>query len=175
MKKILGIVVGVLWLSTASIAQDTNSEVGAQPNAEIKQFQDWNVQCVLNADGLTRNCALFHQVNLDSGQRFMVMQVSNRLAADITADPEFVTIITTPLGVHLPSGVRVQVDNGTPLDLIYERCDQQGCYAGINMNEGFTTSLIKGNTAKVSFNDLSGKTLTTSISLKGFTAGFSSI
>ena len=162
----------LIGFSTNILAQATDSE---QPNAELKKFKDWNVQCVRNNETNKKACVLFHQLTLDDGRVLMAFQVQKIAPREETNNATHVAVLTVPLGVHLPSGIRVQVDEGDPLDLIYERCDQGGCYAGITLDEKITTTLKKGTEGIVQFNNLNGDTVSAKISLSGFTAGYNSL
>lgn len=163
----------LLAISFPIQAQETaaDGEENLQPNAEIKSFINWNVQCLRNEQTGDNNCTLFQHLNVDSGQRLLTMQVNKLPPREGQTDSQAI-VVTVPLGVHLPSGMRMQVDEGKPLELTYERCDQGGCYAGSILNESLLEALIAGKSNRVTFNNLRGEAITATLSLSGFTAGF---
>ena len=63
------------------------------------------------------------------------------------------------------------VDETLSLELSFERCDQNGCYAGTLMRDDMVQALKKGREAKISFVDVANQKITTAVSLSGFTAG----
>lgn len=69
----------------------------------------------------------------------------------------------------------MQIDEADPMGMEFERCDQGGCYAGQPMSQELTSALSKGKECKVSFNKLDGKTITATLPLRGFTAGYNSL
>lgn len=166
----------LLFFSLACSAQESataaaGDPAGIPPDAEIRKFRDWNVQCVRNAQTDASQCTLFQHLNVDSGQRLLTMQVNQLTAAE--GEPgTLAVVVTVPLGVHLPSGMRMQVDDGTPLDLTYERCDQGGCYAGTLLGGELLEALVAGSKSRVTFNNLRGESITATLSLNGFTAGY---
>ena len=40
-----------------------------------------------------------------------------------------VALVQLPLGLNLPAGAKVQVDDGKAADLQIQTCEQRGCYA----------------------------------------------
>ncbi len=75
-----------------------------------------------------------------------------------------------PLGVTLPYGLRMQIDNGRELVLPYIACDSQMCNVRSTVNESFVTSLKRGAILKLKAKNARGTDVTIEIDLKGFTA-----
>ncbi len=146
-----------------------------EPNTELKNFENWSVQCSRNSESGEKACALFTQVTLENGQRLLTLQIRDISRDPNNSGPNYVAIVTVPLGVHLPSGIRMQVDDTKALELIYERCDQGGCYAGTAVGETLSAALKAGKDCIISFNNLEGKTLKATLPLKGYTAGFNAL
>ena len=154
----------------AAIAQEEEAEP-TEPNAELLNFENWTVQCV-RAEDDQKNCFLYQPILLRDGQRLLLFRVQRNVAIAGNEEPSDVAILTVPLGVHLPSGITLQVDEEEPITLEYERCDQQGCFSGMVIDDAMLNSFIEGSNCMVSFNDLSGQTITATLSLRGFTAGY---
>lgn len=75
-----------------------------------------------------------------------------------------------PLGVTLPYGLRMQIDNGRELALPYIACDSQMCNVRTSVDESFVTSLKRGGVLKLKAKNARGDDVTIEIDLKGFTA-----
>ncbi len=155
-------------------AQDAVTAPGALPLPEPQRYTDWTVQCATDAESGAENCVLFQHLTVDTGQRLMTMQVSKLPPREGQTESRAL-VVTVPLGVHLPSGMRLQVDDAEAIDLTYERCDQGGCYAGSILDASLLESLMKGNDCRVTFNNLNGKSITATMSLSGFTAGYRAV
>ena len=163
--------VTLIIASGYTLAQEQEQPEPTEPNAEMLNFENWTVQCVRN-DEDQKNCFLYQPILLRDGQRLLLFRVQKDVEIAGSDEPSDVAILTVPLGVHLPSGITLQVDEEEPFTLEYERCDQQGCFSGTVIDDALLNSFIGGSNCKVSFNDLSGQTITATLSLLGFTAGY---
>ena len=85
------------------------------------------------------------------------------------------TFFVLPLGVSLPGGVSITVDDGQPVRLRYERCDGAGCVAPLALGQELIAALKGGRWARVAFFDPSGQEISVPVSLLGFTAGFNAL
>ena len=160
-------------------AQETGEQSGTGPaatssNAEVNSYDDWSVQCVSNPDSEARKCVLFQHLKVDSGQRLLTMQVS-QLDSVAGQRDAMALVVTVPLGVHLPSGMRLQMDGNEIVKLDYERCDQGGCYAGTVLSAELLEAMMQEGNSQIVFNNLTGKSITATLSLRGFTAGFKAV
>ena len=84
-------------------------------------------------------------------------------------------VLTMPLGMALPPGVQLQIDDGEKQRIPVNTCLPDGCRAGGNMADAMIDALKKGSTLKISFADMNLKTATVPVSLSGFTAGLASL
>ncbi len=148
----------------------TNTPPGDQPNAEILQFKDWAVRCAQRDTETKRSCVLFQRIALDSGQT--VLSVTAAYPAD---SDEAAAVFRLPLGIFLPAGAAMQVDDSEQINLVIQRCDQRGCWASLKLDEKTLGLFKKGRQGRVGFNNTAGKTIAVPLSLKGFTAGFNQI
>ncbi|MDH3691032.1 MAG: invasion associated locus B family protein [Gammaproteobacteria bacterium] len=135
------------------------------------EFKDWSVRCDQSEQDGARSCYLNQHVRLKSQSKALV-----DVAVGYFFQPhEPVAIFTLPLGVHLPSGLVVRVDDTKPMRLNIERCDGSGCQAGLVLQERFLTRLKRGNVARIVFQEASGRRVSVPVSLQGFTAAFDSL
>lgn len=77
-----------------------------------------------------------------------------------------------PHGVYLPDGVRLDVDGKTAETLVYQTCDQGGCYAGKPLSKKTLAALREGKLLKVIFRNLQRKDITIAMALDGFAGAY---
>lgn len=167
-----------LLLPTATLPQSTGESVSLAESGEptISNYRDWTVQCLpASSPGQGPACAMVQQLLVDSGERLLAMQVSKAGTADGTTDPNLVAVFSLPLGVYLPTGLSIAIDKKQPIKVDYERCDRGGCYAGLELGENLTDGLKDGVELLVRFNNLDGRTISTRLSLNGFTAAHNAL
>lgn len=98
------------------------------------------------------------------GRRIVAIEIINR---GVQAFAQ----IFVPLGIYIPAGVAVRVDDGAPIPTNVVDCDRQGCRSVVALDATAITAMRKGGRLAVVFVDSkSGKRLTVTGSLKGFTA-----
>ena len=137
-----------------------------------KKFGDWSVKCDENAQNTAAGkCFIAHQVsNNQTNQTVMVIAIGY-----VEADKLPVAVVTLPLGIRLPPGVGVQVDQGEGLKYPFERCLPDGCQVQFRLSEAQINSFQNGIAGKVLFQDPTGRDGAFPFSLKGFTAAFNSL
>lgn len=134
----------------------------AQPESEI--HQDWAVRCI-EREALPPCDMVQFATQDDSGEP--VMQFSIAHAGDKAS---YGIQIVVPLGVRLPAGVVVRVDNAQPLEgFAFTRCEVTGCFieriVAIDVLEPFKA----GNAGVLAVVDRAGEPLVIPLSFKGFT------
>ena len=122
-----------------------------------------------NAAGET--CYIFQNLLLKS-QKKRLLHVAVGYLSDGKRPAAFFTL---PLGVSLPGGLSLTVDDGKPMRLRYERCEPSGCLAPLALTEPLIKSLKGGRWARVAFFDVSRREVSVPVSLLGFTAGFNAL
>lgn len=148
-----------VYMVPAAQAQPQNA-----PNADIKQFRDWEVRCP-RGGGNDAHCTMTQLVNSPSSNR-PVMRVVVAYPPE-GSDPVMVFLL--PLGVRLAPGMQLQVDNGKEIPFPYQVCMDDACRADLPLQGQLLSQLRGGTKAKVSLFDPNGKRLDTNISLLGFT------
>lgn len=84
-------------------------------------------------------------------------------------------IITMPLGMALPPGVQLQIDEGEKQKIPVNTCLPDGCRAGGKIADDMIAGLKAGAKLKVSFADINLKAVSIPVSLTGFTAGLAAL
>ena len=80
-----------------------------------------------------------------------------------------------PLGLNIPVGGKLQVDEGKTYDLLIQTCEQRGCYANLPIAPDLLAALRSGKQLKVSFQNLGKETLTVPMPLADFAAAYDKI
>lgn len=73
-----------------------------------------------------------------------------------------------PLGISLPAGIALKVDENKQVPMTVQRCTNGGCEALINLKQATINKMKKGKKIQVGFN-VGKKTMVIPASLKGFT------
>ncbi len=135
-------------------------------------FQDWAVRCEQNPQNAAQGgCFILHSViNNQNNKPVMVMAIGY-----LKADQPPVAIITVPLGVRLPPGIMIQIDEKPAENYSFERCLPDGCQIQVRMTETQVANFKAGNVGKVLVQDTGGQNRAIPFSLKGFTAALTSL
>lgn len=134
-------------------------------------FKDWTASCETLQDGTKAPCYIFQNLFLkQDNQRLLHVAVGYLAEAD-----QPMAFFNLPLGVSLPGGLSVTVDEGQPLRLRYERCERNGCLAPLPLDEQLLRSFKGGRWARVAFFDTTRREISVPVSLLGFTAGFDAL
>lgn len=138
-----------------------------------RSFKDWTVRCRDEAqgEGADRACFIVQDVLLKSQNRRLLLVTVGYLASG----EQPAAFFTLPLGVSLPGGISIRVDDGKPTRLRYERCDRSGCLAPLALSDELLAAFKGGRWARVAFFDPNGREVSVPVSLLGFTAGFESL
>jgi invasion protein IalB len=114
------------------------------------------------------------QVGNVDGKRALLVTIQ-RLAG-VTAEgrpvPAAITV-NTPVGVLIPYGVRVRVDEGNVAPVQLLRCLPDSCAARAPLAEEAVTEFKKGSTATFGF--FLGEEVLVQVSLNGFTAAYDAL
>lgn len=134
-------------------------------------FKDWTAQCESALKGTAETCYIFQNLRLKKDEQQLLHLAVGYLAKSGQA----AAFLTLPLGVSLPGGVSLSVDNGPPKRFRFERCEQNGCLAPLVLDDELIRSLKAGRQARVAFFDGARREISVPVSLLGFTAGFNTL
>ncbi len=160
MKQILiGAALGVLFASGSALAQAPDA--AARP--EVKKVGDWFVRCFPVQS--PSPCDIFEELDDQrTRQRVLAMSIAYVPSLDRHA-----LQITVPLEVSIPKGVTIQAGSFTSPVLKYRRCDRNGCYVEMAVDNSLIEALTRGgNDGKVNVVSDGGR----SFGLKFFLSGF---
>jgi len=131
----------------------------------------WAVRCTSASRTAPLECAIEQTAVLTKTGQLIVL-VNIRVPADTKAP---VALVQLPLGLHLPGGAKIQVDDGKATDLQIQTCENRGCYASSPIAPDLLAALNSGKQLKVSFQNLAKETITIPMPLADFTAAYEKI
>ncbi|MFT5449479.1 MAG: invasion protein IalB [Gammaproteobacteria bacterium] len=136
-----------------------------------QKFRDWTARCEARKERKEQTCFVFQNLLLKKeNKRLLHVAVGYLVSKE-----QPVAFFTLPLGVSLPGGVSLTVDDGKPIRVRYERCDASGCLAPLALTETLVNSLKGGRWARVAFFDATRREVSVPVSLLGFTSGMKSL
>jgi len=131
----------------------------------------WAVRCSSVSRSAPLECAMEQTAVLSkTGQ--LIALVNIRVPSDTHAP---VALVQLPLGLNLPNGAKLQVDDGKVTDLQIQTCEARGCYASTPITPEFLALLKSGKELKVSFQNLGKENISIPMPLTDFAAGYDKI
>lgn len=164
---------GALMLVSCSLLTVSGAQAQSTPGAQKKPPAQWVKQCGAGekkpkAADQKSICAATYVIRDKRGR-----QIVSLMATRLKAKP-FLEVIV-PLGIFLPFGVRVKVDQGKPIKTNLVDCLKNGCRAFVQLDKAQIATLTKSKFIKIIFKDSkSQKALAVTGTLNGFGAAFSS-
>jgi len=147
-------------------AQSTEPQANGAP-----QQPGWVPRCASASRAAPLECAVEETAVLTKTGQLIVL-VNIRVASD-THKP--VALVQLPLGLNLPVGAKLQVDEGKVVDLQIQTCEQRGCYANLPVAPDLLAALRTGKQLKISFQNLGKETITIPLPLTDFAAAYDKI
>jgi len=142
----------------------------AADEEKIQKFGDWAVGCSDLPEG-KKSCGMVQQHTMkDSGTPVMKVLINK---PDKKADAN--CAITLPLGILLPPGVGIQIDEAKMAVYPIQVCTQAGCIVAFKLDKKRLATLKKGTKMTVAFANFSGKEIRIDASLKGFSKAYGNI
>lgn len=115
-----------------------------QPQADGAQQAGWVVRCTSVSRDAPLECAMEQNAVLTkTGQTIVLINI--RIAPD-TRTP--VALLQLPLGLNLPIGAKLQIDDGKTVDLQIQTCENRGCYASTPIAADLLAALRSGKQLK---------------------------
>jgi invasion protein IalB len=102
----------------------------------------------------------------------LIILVNVRVPSD-TRTPA--VLVQLPLGISLPGGAKLQVDDGQATDLQIQTCEARGCYAGTPIAPDLLAAMKSGKQLKILFQNLGKETITIPLPLADFAAAYDKI
>lgn len=142
-----------------------------EENQAATTVSPWNAQCSAGSRTGELSCKVERGIFL-SENRQQLAQVTLHIPAD-TSKPELV--IQLPHGLHLPSGVQLQFDDGAPETHQVHTCDANGCYVAVQKATRMVVSMKGGKNFTIKFKNLTLNEIAVTMPLEGFTAAYKNV
>src|SRR6202035_2177599 len=126
----------------------------------------WISRCSSVSRDAPLECAVEETAVLTKTGQLIVL-VNIRVTSD-TRTP--VALVQLPLGLNLPAGAKLQVDDGKVIDLQIQTCENRGCYASTPIAPDLLTALKSGKQLKVLFQNLAKESIAIPLPLGDFAA-----
>jgi invasion protein IalB len=130
----------------------------------------WVARCGAVSRDAPMECAIEESAVLKTGQ--LVTLVNIRVPAD-TRQPT--AVVTLPLGINLPAGAKLQIDEGRMYDVQIQTCEQRGCYGSLPVPADLLAALRTGKQLKVSFQNLAKESIAIPLPLTDFAPSYDKI
>ena len=165
-------------LATAQQDGGVDPSLGGQNNdsrAEIRaEHDDWVVRCQPapeDAFGATELCEMYQQVSEQESQQTVLETV---IGYPQGAEQP-VALFNLPLGMRLPPGVQLQVDDNEAVRFPVQICLRSGCRADIELDSELVAQMRAGSEAVLTIADPQGRGVELPLSLMGFSAALSDV
>jgi invasion protein IalB len=141
------------------------------PPAAAPAAPGWAARCSSAGREAPLECAIEQTAVLSKTGQLVVL-VNIRVPSDTHAP---IALVQLPLGLNLPGGAKLQVDDGKTADLQIQTCDNRGCYASIPIAADLLAAMKTGKQLKLSFQNLAKETITIPMPLGDFAAAYDKI
>lgn len=133
---------------------------------------DWVLRCPKEKDPKQEKpCTLMQQIVAEKAKSPVVTVVFVHAGKPSALH----AILRLPLGVALPTGMNLQIDEGEESKWRFNHCEPGGCLVTSKVNPELRKRLQAGNKANISFHSLVGQKITVPASLRGITAGLNAL
>ena len=135
---------------------------------ELSSESPWTIRCETVSSHQHDSCIMYQEILLKK-DGLPVLQFSIGLA-EVGQDP--IVVVTLPLGIYLPTGVSLMIDEQEKVNFPIERCDPDGCHMLVTLTDDRVDTLKNARELRVFFNDSENSPIVISHSLFGFKEAF---
>lgn len=137
----------------------------AMAQAQQRDYGDWRYDCPQG-----QACRIYQSLAEQGAERaFLTMEVVRREQGGTYGS------ITLPLGIYLPPGVALRVDQGLTRELPVTVCLPGGCKVLLALDDKLLDAMKRGNRLRLRFYQASEDPVEVGLSLRGFTAGHAAL
>ncbi|MEX0941953.1 MAG: invasion associated locus B family protein [Pseudomonadales bacterium] len=159
----------LLLLSLLCLSHGVSAQGGEERQQKVEQtWGDWSRICTT---GEPRVCQVVQSANQDETGN-LIFQTSIGYVAN---NDRPIMYLTAPLGIFLPRGISVIVDDDPPLTATVQKCDGNGCLGLLALSQDAIESLKAGTQAQVVFGASAQQNVSIPLSLDGFGAAFDAL
>jgi len=147
------------------------ASVGHAQGVVRNTFGDWQLRCETPAGAKVEQCALVQNVAAEDRPNVTLLVIVLK-----TADGKSRLLrVVAPLGVLLPAGLGLKIDQADVGRAGFVRCLTTGCVAEVVMEDTLIDQLKKGQTATFIVFQTPEEGVGIPVSLNGFGPGFESL
>jgi invasion protein IalB len=151
--------------------QPAGGEAGGETKVTVRPGAGWASKCESQSRQTAMECYVEQTVVMAQTGRLLV-SARIRVPPD-TRQP--VMTIQVPLGLYLPGGLDLQVDDEKPQDLAVETCDLKGCFAGMVVPKEMLAAMKTGKVFKVTLENLTKEKISVPLPLTNFARAYKNI
>ena len=157
------------WVRTALAAALTGAAGGASAQGVVKNtFGDWQMRCETPPGAKSEQCALVQNVMAEDRPNLTLLVIALK-----TADGKSRLLrMVAPLGILIPAGIGLRIDQADIGRAGYVRCLTTGCIAEAVLDDTLLNQLKGGQTATFIVFQTPEEGVGVPVSLNGFGAGF---
>ncbi len=157
------------WVCTALAAALTAAAGAAGAQGVVKNtFGDWQVRCETPPGAKSEQCALVQNVMAEDRPNLTLLVIALK-----TADGKSRLLrMVAPLGILIPAGIGLRIDQADIGRAGYVRCLTTGCIAEAVLDDTLLNQLKGGQTATFIVFQTPEEGVGVPVSLNGFGAGF---
>jgi invasion protein IalB len=161
----LGLCLGLIWGALAG------SPPAAAQGVVKNTFGDWQLRCETPAGAKAEQCALVQNVAAEDRPNVTLLVIMLK-----TADAKSRLLrVVAPLGVLLPAGLGLKIDQTDVGRAGFVRCLTTGCVAEVVMEDNLLSQLKGGKTATFIVFQTPEEGVGIPVSLEGFGPGFDAL
>ncbi|PXW65204.1 invasion associated locus B family protein [Methylobacterium sp. B4] len=162
---------GVALATLAAATMLVGSPAAQAQGTVRKTFDDWQQRCETPAGAKAEQCALVQYVAAEDRPNLNLVVIVLK-----TADNRgYLLRVVAPLGVLLPSGLGLKIDQTDIGRASFVRCLTTGCVAEVVMDDGLIRSLRSGTQATFIIFQTPEEGVGIPVSMKGFGPGFDTL
>lgn len=124
----------------------------------------WNINCSPSGTKTPSECTMQQEIIMKNSQ-LPVLQLT---FAQLSEETPPHALLIVPLGIYLPGGVVIQIDNNPGKTFPVERCDPDGCHLFMSLTNPTLNQLFLGRLLTVSFFDSDRVKIKIPVDLEGF-------
>lgn len=133
----------------------------------------WAARCTSAGREAPLECVMEQNLVLTVNKTNQLLVVVAIHVPSNTHTPE--ALIQLPLGLNLPLGVKLQVDEGKTVEVPIQTCENRGCYASTQVAPELLAALRSGKQLKISVQNMGKENLTIPVQLSDFAAAYDKI
>jgi len=157
--------------SSPAPAAAASSDATATANPTTPRADAWATNCSAPMRAGPLDCSVVQRVVLQGTGQLLAM-VSIRLPSD-SRNPAM--LVQTPLGLYLPAGVSLKIDENAAISLVVQTCDAGGCYAGTAISTAMLIQMRRGHSMTVTFENISKQPVAVPVALAGFAGAYDKV